>query len=243
MNDATRHRSKWRDAWETIKGLEGEEVLCENAADGKVTWKVISECDEDVFASIRMREVELLKKGFNPVLESEEEISYNDPDSFDRFWNLWPRSVDADVERINIAIAEENTKNKESFKRSIRSIDKDEYFVFHALLIASIMYVQKGAMLWKDARKNLNKRREGFSNEIDFGKYMKWWRFRQIKYFVPKVMENATMRDDGVDWWHFKDHIVKYNENRKRKLRASHVLVFDESLISFIPRYVYCLCI
>ena len=53
MNDATRHRSKWHDAWQIIKGLEGEEVACESAADGKVTWKVISECDEDIFESIR----------------------------------------------------------------------------------------------------------------------------------------------------------------------------------------------
>ena len=42
------------DAWHIIKGLEDEEVACQNAAGGKATWKVISECDEDVFASIRV---------------------------------------------------------------------------------------------------------------------------------------------------------------------------------------------
>ena len=42
MNDATRHRGKWRDVWKIIKHPEGEEVACQNAADGKVTWKVIS---------------------------------------------------------------------------------------------------------------------------------------------------------------------------------------------------------
>ena len=108
-------------------------------------------------------------------------------------------------------------------------------------MIASIMYVQQGSMLWKDGRKNLKKRRVGFSDEIDFGKYMKWWRFKQIKYFVPTVMEDSTMRDDGVDWWRFKDHIIKHNENKKQKIRASHVHVFDESLSSFIPRLVFCL--
>ena len=154
---------------------------------------------------------------------------------------MWPRSVDTDLERINNAIRKENTKNKESYKRSIRLVRKDEYFIFHALMIASIMYVQQGAMLWKDARKNINKRREGFTDDIDFGKYMKWWRFKQIKYFVPIVMEDTKMRDDGVDWWRFKDHIIKHNDNKKEKIRASHVLVFDESMSSFIPRLVSCL--
>ena len=241
MNDATRHRSKWRDAWHIIKGLEGEEVACQNAADGKVTWKVISECDEDIFASIRIQELDIFKKRFNPMIKNEAEISADDPDCCDRFWDVWPRSVDTDLERINIAIGDENTKNKESYKRSIRLVEKDEYYIFHALMIASIMYVQQGAMLWKDARKNMKKRREGFSGDIDFGKYMKWWRFKQIKYFVPIVMEDTTMRDEGVDWWHFKDHIIKHNENKKQIIRASHVLVFDESLSSFIPRLVSCL--
>ena len=238
MNDATRHRSKWRDAWQIIKGLEGEEVVCQNAADGKVAWKVITECDEDIFESIRIRELEILKKTFNPIIP---EAGVNDPDCCDRFWDVWPRSVDTDLERINIAIDTENTKNKESYKRTIRSVNKDEYFIFHALMIASMMYVQQGSALWKEARKNLKKRRVGFSDEIDFGEYMKWWRFKQIKYFVPIVMEDTTMQADGVDWWRFKDHIIKHNENKKQKIRSSHVHVFDESLSSFIPRLVFCL--
>ena len=57
-------------------------------------------------------------------------------------------------------------------------VEKEEYYTFHVLLIASIMYVQQGAMLWKDARKNMKNRREGFTGDPDFGKYMKWWRFK-----------------------------------------------------------------
>ena len=79
------------------------------------------------------------------------------------------------------------------------------------------MYVQQGTMLWNDARKNISKRREGFSDDIDFGKYMKWWHFKQIRYFVPIVMEDTKLRDDGDDWWRFKDHIIKHNENKKEK--------------------------
>ena len=123
----------------------------------------------------------------------------------------------------------------------MRLVEKDEYFVFHALMIASIVRAQQGAMLWKDDRKNMKKRRKGFYGDIDFGKNVKWWRFKQIKYFVPIVMEDATMRDEDVDWWHFKDHIIKHNENKKQIICTSHVIVFDESLSSFIPRLVSCL--
>ena len=40
-------------------------------------------------------------------------------------------------------------------------------------MIASLMYVQQGAMLWKDARKNVKNKREGLSSDPDFGKFMK----------------------------------------------------------------------
>ena len=241
MNDATRHRSKWRDAWKIINELEGEEVMCQNAADGKVAWKVVSECDEDIFLSIRTRELELMKKSFDPMIKDESESTADSTDCCDKFWDMWPRKIDTDLERINVAIGKENVKNKESYKRSIRLVEKEEYLIFHALMIASVMYVQQGAMLWKDARKNAKNNREGLSGDPDFGKFMKWWRFKQIKFFIPIVMEDTTMRDDDVDWWQFKNHIINHNDNKRRKICASHVLVFDESLSSFIPRLVSCL--
>ena len=109
MNDGTRHRSKWRDAWQIIKGLEGEEVVCQNAADVKVAWKVITECDENIFASIRIRELGILKKSFNPIIP---EAGVNEPEYCNRFWDVWPRSVDTDLERINIAIGENYEKER-----------------------------------------------------------------------------------------------------------------------------------
>jgi len=40
MNDATRHRGVWYNTWMEINELEGEEVVCQNQKEGKVTWKV-----------------------------------------------------------------------------------------------------------------------------------------------------------------------------------------------------------
>ena len=71
---------------------------------------------------------------------------------------------------------------------------------------------------------------------VDFGKYMKLWRFKEIKYFVPQIMEDEELKEKGDDWWKFKSFVTKTNENRKENLAASHVLVFDESMSAFVLR-------
>jgi len=43
------------------------------------------------------------------------------------------------------------------------------------------------------------KKRRGSSEVVDFSKWMKWWRFKQIKQFIPKVMCDYTMGDSKVD--------------------------------------------
>ena len=88
---------------------------------------------------------------------------------------MWPRSVDTNLEHINTAIGKENMTKKDSYKRSIQLVKKDEYYTFHALMIVSILHVQQGIILKKDACKHKKKKREGFSSIFDFGNIMKWW--------------------------------------------------------------------
>ena len=66
---------------------------------------------------------------------------------------------------------------------------------------------------------------------------MKWWRFKKIKQSIPIVMRDQMMRDSEVDWWQLKNLIIKHNYHRKTIISASHVLVFDESMSVFMPRY------
>jgi len=78
--------------------------------------------------------------------------------------------------------------------------------------------------------------REELFSDVDFGKYMKWWRFKQIKHYIPLVMEDTKMKEEDVDWWKFKNRILQHNASKIKNISASHVLVFDESMSSFIPR-------
>ena len=51
-------------------------------------------------------------------------------------------------------------------------------------------------------------------------------------------MRDHMMRDSEVDWWQLKNLIIKHNYHRKKTIiSASHVLVFDESMSVFMPRY------
>ena len=74
-----------------------------------------------------------------------------------------------------------------------------------------------------------------FANKIDYGKYMKVWRFKELKMYIPKVMEDEGLKETD-DWWKFKTR-VNWNEKRKMELYTSFVLVFNESMSAFIPRF------
>ena len=252
MNDATRHRGVWHDTWKKIKELEGKEIECNNAKDGKVVWKVIKECDEDTFRYIREREIKMIvDKSFDPLIPQELEstdTTESDSDTAstasnkktddysDVFWKLWPQGMDNDLEKLNMKITLENVKNKQNYKRAIRAVTRPEYIIFHALLIASAGHIHQGERLWKDTRGNRKKKRRGLLNDVDFGRYIKWWRFKQIKFFIPFVMEDTEMKNSDVDWWKFKKRVIEHNESKVKTISASHVLVFDESMSAYIPR-------
>ena len=53
INDATRHQGKYREAWATIKSLEGHEEIYSSSSDGKVVWTVVDKVVDDDFETIR----------------------------------------------------------------------------------------------------------------------------------------------------------------------------------------------
>ena len=72
--------------------------------------------------------------------------------------------------------------------------------------------------------------------KVDFGKWMKAWRFRQIKTLIPKIMESEVLKQSKDDWWKFKQRVSDFNKIQKEKLYASYALVFDESMSAYTPR-------
>ena len=45
------------------------------------------------------------------------------------------------------------------------------------------------------------------------------------------------MKYSDIDWWQFKNRILKHNYHRRHIITASHVLVFDKSMSAFVSMY------
>ena len=85
-------------------------------------------------------------------------------------------------------------------------------------------------------KQKIKKVRKKLSTNADFDTYMKLWRFKELRAFVPKIMEDHTLKEEGDDWWRFKSRMNSFNNSRKKSIHASHNLIFDESMSAYIPR-------
>ena len=110
-----------------------------------------------------------------------------------------------------------------------------ELKIFHGLLIDATAYGMKGTELWPN-KTGGQKRKRTLSKTVDYGDYMKEWRFKEIKQYIPEVMEDISMAATD-DWWRFKRRLQMLNDRIAKIYHVSSVLVFDESMGAFIPRY------
>ena len=72
------------------------------------------------------------------------------------------------------------------------------------LMIAAPIFAKLGSKLWKTKGVSTNnkkkKKRKLLAPEVDFGVYMKEWRFKQLKLLLPKTMEDGTKKEIDA-WW------------------------------------------
>ena len=107
-------------------------------------------------------------------------------------------------------------------------------------MISSSIHNINGESLWHDNTRN-PKSKKGMMEFSDFGVHMKLWRFEEIKQYVPQVMEYVSLKEVD-DWWKYKSWVKRSVENRKKSIFASHILVFDETMSAFVPRFVCVFC-
>ena len=92
---------------------------------------------------------------------------------------------------------------------------KKELAKFYALILAASILSHSGLYLW---HKDIVKRRKAsFSNNIDFGKYMKLWRFKEIKQYVATVMEDEDSKATN-NWFKVKKMVRKFMDKRKENI-------------------------
>lgn len=112
----------------------------------------------------------------------------------DTFQYLWPTNVDGDVAAINIKIVKENHSRNERYQRPIRAVSKSEYIMFATLIIGVAVHSDKGEKLWNAVSSNRKKQR--LQHNTYYGKYMKPWRFKEIKLFLPEIIVAIQQKEE-----------------------------------------------
>jgi len=87
--------------------------------------------------------------------------------------------VDKDIENLNGIVDNDTIRRKEEYKRTIKKVSKPDLFTFYELIITTSAFSGQGEKLRNEEKMEHNrKRRKGLSRKVDFGEYMKRWRFR-----------------------------------------------------------------
>ena len=105
--------------------------------------------------------------------------------------------------------------------------------MFHALVIAASVHSKQGTFLWRNQFKG-HKRLKTLAPHVDFGEYMKEWRFKEIKHLIPQIMSRKGGNDD--DWSTVRRKMDLFHQNIDKCMYVSSVCAFDESMSAFVPR-------
>lgn len=112
--------------------------------------------------------------------------------------------------------------------RTLKLVTKHEFWVFWGIIVASAAYGEKGENLFREGGK-------GIIYAPNLGRFMKFYRFKDIKSFIPWMVKDES-RKDKDPWWQFVKAVEDFNANRKSTVAASIWKVFDESMSAYRPR-------
>ena len=78
-------------------------------------------------------------------------------------------------------------------------------------------------------------KRKKLAPSVEFVKYMKEWRFKKIKQFIPRLIEEKYVKEID-DWYTFKGRVELFVDKNKEMCMSSSILVFDKLMSAYIPR-------
>ena len=95
-------------------------------------------------------------------------------------------------------------------------------------MVAASSSPLRGYNLWSPPNNVMNK-------TVGYGKFMKEYRFKDIKYLIPILFWNKGKKTDGP-WWKVRSAIDEFNKKRKNMVNVSSCLVLDEAMSAIVPR-------
>ena len=129
--------------------------------------------EDDEFISIKDKENSLFRTKYFQVHDKASEFS--EKNFAQSFWALWSGHLDADVEKLQKVIENENKIRRERHARPMRQVTTSEFIIFNALMIGSTVFAQSGQNSW-NTNETKNKVRKKLLSNTDFGKYIQLWR-------------------------------------------------------------------
>ena len=148
------------------------------------------------------------------------------------FLKLMYKDWDEKLIKMNRYIEEHNAKNP---KRTIKKFERWDFVIGHALLIGASCYCQSGSMLFNDSKDSGDNTWDTIIPNAHFNRYMKLYRFKEFRHFLPKVFE-LPLEKDHDPWWPIASAIDDFNDIRKNNVESSWIKVLDESMSAWRPR-------
>ena len=147
--------------------------------------------------------------------------------------HLWPGNWRKQLEELNKRIQASNEVKAANTRygrvKKIHDISEREFWKFWAVLLAARIEGKQGGQLWQKDEP------EGYGCKVNLSRYLKEFRFHEIKRFIPYLFAEDGLKDTDP-WWQFKAGVDLYNENRKKNVSPSLLKTFDESMSAFRPR-------
>jgi hypothetical protein len=210
--------------------LIGSSVLIGPLRGEKTRWEV---CEDVMKESIPpqvnyFKEIGIRDFNFRNNTVSIEGTNYSRLNLLDLVCYLWPGDWMFRLRTLNEKIKKDNLDSRNMNQKIVHPISQNEFWIFFGILLAGRLNGKKGDNNW-------GAKREGIIEAIDMSKYMKKYRFLQIKKYMSHLYYNKTK--ENIDpWWQIIDIFDDFNETRKKRVQASNNRTCDESMAAFRPQ-------
>ena len=144
----------------------------------------------------------------------------------------------AKVVKMNAAIDKVDVEQED--KRKARHFTEAEFVTGIAIMISTAGCADRGAVLW-NSNGHASRRAEddvmweSVVPKVTFDNYMKAYRFKEFRKFLPCIWEDSTL-ENSDPWWQFVSAISEFNSRRRSVMITSKWKVFDESMSAYRPR-------
>jgi hypothetical protein len=166
---------------------------------------------------------------FNDFREINNKVSdgYNNP--FGRLVEeLWPGSWREQLKTLNAAIEVWNEDPANRKKKSVNPVSDDEWWVFWGVVLVAAPAGKGGISALYDTGSQILKELP----QVNLKDVMKKYRAQEILRHISKAFHGE---DESYPWNPIASLIDGFNNNRARKIAASHKKVPDEAMSSYDP--------